>query len=258
MASNLRTHIAPVGFEFRRVTDPLIHMQADKVYLLTYEKDDRVAKFLSEIKKKLADSYIHIQVNEVLLDVWDLYSCIEKFRELIHKEKGNHVYVNVSTGTKITAIAGMLSCMMWHAQPYYVSVAYPEETPETIPTEHIQETSVFPTYDIKKPKPEFMLILNLLQSYKSPIRKSVLIEKLEEIGVIRRMSDSGMELKATAKHSQLRVLLDPMEKEWKLIMVRASGRRSEVSMTQQGKTALRVFGYGEDGTVENLGTNFQV
>ena len=185
------------------------------------------------------------RLKRCFLDVWDLYSCIEKFREIIRKEKGNHVYVNVSTGTKITAIAGMLSCMMWHAQPYYIAVAYPEKTLESIPTEHVQNTNIFPTYDIKKPKLEFMLILKLLQSHKGPMRKSMLIKGLENAHVIRNTSDSGVELKTTAKHSQLRSLLDPMEKEWKLISVRASGRRSEVSITSQGETALRVFGYDE-------------
>lgn len=244
MAARLRTHIVPVGFEFRRVTEPLINMQADRVYLVSYVGDDKAAEFLSVIKRELAEKYVHIRVNEVRIDVWDMYSCIEKFREIIHQETGNHIYVNVSSGTKITAIAGMLSCMMWNAQPYYVHVAYPEKTPETIPTEHIQDTSIFSTYDIKKPKPEFMLVLSLLQSYNGPMRKAKLIEKLEEADVIRDTSDSGEELTANAKHSQLRSLIDPMEKEWRLISVKARGRRSEVSMTQQGETALRVFGCG--------------
>src|SRR3989344_5218468 len=106
MSVNLRIHIAPVGFEFLRVTEPLIRMQADKVYLITYEKDDKAAKFFSQIKKELGQKYRHIKVEEVFVDIWNLYDCIEKFREIILSEKNNHVYINVSTGTKITAIAG--------------------------------------------------------------------------------------------------------------------------------------------------------
>lgn len=243
LSYNLRIHIVPVGFEFRRVTDPLINMQADRVYLITHADDDHASRFLAEIKKEIATKYIHIDVKEIFLDVWDMYACIEEFHSIISKEKENHVYINVSTGTKITAIAGMLSCMMWHAQPYYVSVSYPAKTPDTIPTEHVQDINVFPTYEIKQPKPVFMHILNLLQSYGKPMRKAVLIDKLEEIGIIKATSIiSDTELSATAKHSQLRSLLDPMEKEWSLITVQASGRRSEVSITDQGITALRVFG----------------
>ena len=243
MASDLRIHIVPVGFEVRRVTEPLICMRADRVYLVTHTDNDTVAKFFSEIKNELTSKYIHIDVKETYIDVWDLYACIEEFRRIIFEEAGNHVYVNVSTGTKITAIAGMLSCMMWNARPYYVAVSYPRKAPEDIPTEHILNTSVFPTYEISKPKPAFMQILYLLQSHGNSMRKSALISELEEIGKIRNRSDSGRELSAHAKHSQLRALLDPMQKDWNLISIKASGSRSEVSITEQGKTALRVFGH---------------
>lgn len=97
------------------------------------------------------------------LDIWNLYECIEKFREIILDEKGNHVYINVSTGTKITAIAGMLSCMLWDAYPYYAPVSYPTKETKILPTEHVQDSDILPVYDIKKPKSEFMLILSLLQ-----------------------------------------------------------------------------------------------
>lgn len=242
MSLNLRIHIVPVGYEFRRVTEPLIDMQADKVYLITHAEDDHVANFFSKIKEELANKYSHIHVCEVFLDVWDLYACIEKFREIISKEKGNHIHVNVSTGTKITAIAGMLSCMMWKAQPYYAPVSYQDRTIIDLPTEQVEKVTIFPTYGIKKPKPVYMQILNLLQQHGDIMRKSKLIEKLEDAHVIREVGDSGKMLTGSAKHSQLRSLLDPMEREWNLISVEASGRRSEVHITQQGKTALKIFG----------------
>ena len=244
MALNLRVHIAPVGYEFRRVTEPLIRMQADKVYLATYDKDDAVSDFFSEIKKELAKNYAHIQVIEIFLDVWDLYTCIEKFHDIITKEEGNHVYVNVSTGTKITAIAGMLACMMGDAQPYYAPVSYPIMEVKKMSTEHVEESKLFPTYEIKQPKPEFISILNLLQKNNGVMRKAMMIEKLEGSKMIRKTDEKGNDLSSSAKHSQLRALLDPMEKDWNLITVKASGRRSEVLITVKGETALKIFGRG--------------
>jgi len=245
MSANLRIHIAPVGFEFRRVTEPLIRMQADKVYLITYGEDDAGTKFFSQIKKELSQNYKHIQVKEVFLDIWNLYECIEKFREIILNEKGNHVYINVSTGTKITAIAGMLSCMLWDAYPYYAPVSYPTKQTKALPTEHVQDSDILPVYEIKKPKPVILLILSLLQLHNGVMRKSKIIRELEEKKIIRTTDESGKELKGPAKHSQLRALLDPMEMEWHYVTVEASGRRSEVSITEQGKTALRIFGQEE-------------
>src|SRR5579864_6987817 len=146
MSGNLRIHIVPVGFEFLRVTEPLIRMQADKVYLVTYQEDDNATKFFAKIKKELSQKYRHIKVEEVFIDIWDLYECIQKFREIILLEKGNHVYINVSTGTKITAIAGMLSCMLWDAVPYYAPVRYPSSQEIEMPTEQVLDPESLPVY----------------------------------------------------------------------------------------------------------------
>ena len=115
METNLRIHISPVGFEFKRVTEPLIRMKADKVYLVSYQEKDSGEQYLQLIKKELSENYKHIRIEEIFIDIWDLYQCIEKFRKIILLEGNNHVYINVSTGTKITAIAGMFSCMLWNA-----------------------------------------------------------------------------------------------------------------------------------------------
>ena len=53
-----------------------------------------------------------------------MMECVDKFRDLINQEKGNQVFFNVSTGTKISAISAMLSCMIWNCQPYYAKPDY--------------------------------------------------------------------------------------------------------------------------------------
>ena len=51
MRSNLRVHIAPVGFHVNRVTEPIIQERADKVYLVTHHSHDRAAKYMEKIIK---------------------------------------------------------------------------------------------------------------------------------------------------------------------------------------------------------------
>ena len=242
MSANLRVHIAPVGFHILRVTEPLVKMQADKVYLVSFQRDDSASKFFAQVKKKLSQDYEHIKIEEVFLNIWDLYECIEKFREIILKERGNHVYVNVSTGTKITAIAGMLCCMLWSATPYYAPVSYSKAKEPEVQTEHVQDPDELPVYGINKPKPEYTFILNLLKENNGRMRKARLIDQLESAGIIGIRDESKSELTEAAKHSQLRAILDPMDSEWKYVRIEASGRRSEVFITPQGENALRIFG----------------
>ena len=244
MSSNLRVHIVPVGFESLRVTEPLIHMHADKVYLVRYKQDDIVAKFYRKIRKELTEKCGHVCVEDIFVDIWDLYACIEEFRAIMQKEKKNHVYVNVSTGTKITAIAGMLSCMMWNAEPYYAPVSYIEKRKITEAAVKVEMQNYLPTYEIKQPKHEFMQILELLHKHDGPMKKSLMIEKLEKMGIIKEAVKSEKGLSKPAKHSKLRSMLDPMQIDWNLISVKSSGRKSEVSIEPQGIQALRIFGVG--------------
>lgn len=218
-------------------------MQADKAYLISYAENDAAAKFFRQIVKHLDDNYEHIKVEEILLDIWNLYACIEKFREIILSEKGNHIYINVSTGTKITAIAGMLACMLWEATPYYARVSYPStKESDTLQTEHVLEPDILPTYEINKPRAEFMLVLSLINQCGGRIRKAELIQKLERLNIIHPRDESRKEFTEGAKHSQLRAILEPMETEWKYVRIESSGRRSEVFLTDQGDAALRIFG----------------
>lgn len=245
MLGNLRVHISPVGFEFRRITEPLIRMHADKVYLITSSPNDTARKFFNQIKAELSQNYKTIQIVDVFVDLWNLYDCLDKFRTIVLSERnsGNHVYVNVSTSTKIISIAGMLSCMLWGAHPYYVPVSYPSFKEEGIPpTEFVQDADFLPVYDIKQPKPEIMLTLGLIKANQGKIRKALLIKKLESKGIIRVKDENKSSLTEAAKHSQLRAILDPLENEWKYVRIDSSGRRSEVVITEQGETALKVFG----------------
>src|SRR6266568_10178 len=235
MEPSLRVHIAPVGYHFRRVTEPLIRMRADKVYLVSYRPDDNASEFFGRIKKHLSQSYKHILIEERFTDLWDLYACLGVFGEIIRKELGNQVFVNVSTGTKVTAIGGMLSCMFWGATPYYARVAYAQAEPAKIPaTEQVDDPDLLPVYDVRKPRPEFLLVLRQLAKHGGKMRKAQLIQALVEARVIAVRDESKAELSRAAKHSQLRAILDPMRSEWKYIEIEARGRRSEVSLTDEG------------------------
>ncbi|WP_226987297.1 hypothetical protein [Candidatus Nitrososphaera evergladensis] len=45
-----------------------------------------------------------------------MFSCLEKYQDIFqseNEEDRNHIYINVFTGSKVLAMAGMLSCMLW-------------------------------------------------------------------------------------------------------------------------------------------------
>jgi hypothetical protein len=157
--------------------------------------------------------------------------------------KTAHIYINVSTGSKIASIAGTLACMIWKGTPYYTHIDYDaakKDPSDGLPDVEITSITQLPVYSIDKPRSESILILRALNNIKGgKMKKSKLIEYLENQGVI----DS--ELSAAAKHSKLKVLLAPMTAgslDNPLVEVEYRGRQSNVILTSQGESTLKIFG----------------
>jgi hypothetical protein len=214
-------------------------MRADKVYLISYRPDDVASPYLAKIKATLFPKYKQIQIEEDFIDLWNLYDCIAKFKEIVGKETGNLVYINVSTGTKVTAIAGTIVSMLLRCTPYYAKVNYGPQQLATPPTEFVEDPFEVPVYRIMKPRAQSIAILQLITESGGVIRKKELIQKLIKAGLIR--SATKRELTPSAAHNQLRGMLQPLVKDWLFVNIESRGRTSNVTLTEHGKTALRIF-----------------
>src|SRR2546427_4477047 len=239
MKNPLRVHICPVGFEVQRVADPLARMKADKAYLITYRADDPAHQCLVRIKESLSKQAVQIQLIEEYVNIWDLVQCIIKFKDVIRRERGNTVFINVSTGTKVTAIAGTIVSMLEGSTPYYAKVDHTQQR-HPIPTrEKVDDPFEVPVYRLKPPRPEAVKILEFIDKSNGFLKKKELIRKLREIEIIRPVTKPN--LSQAAAHSQLRALLDPLEKDWHFITSENQGRSSVIQLTEQGRIGLQVF-----------------
>ena len=71
----------------------------------------------------------YLQVEKRAMDIWNLFDCLQTYKKIINEEeekggKNAHVYINVSTGSKVSSIAGTLACMIWKGTPYYAHIEY--------------------------------------------------------------------------------------------------------------------------------------
>ena len=238
MNSNLRVHVATVDHHIERITEPMISLRADKAYIVTYGENDSAAEFLKKTKKILKSHRIPFEV--IFVDIWNLMECVDRFRDLIKQEEGNQVFFNVSTGTKISAISAMLSCMIWNCQPYYAKPDYYEiRIPKKIVEEEIKEIVSMPIYKMIVPKLEYLHILKILQKNNCEIKKRQLIEELKMLQIIEPAGKQT--LSKPAEHGQLKTILDPMI-NMEYVDVKTVGRNSIVSITIQGENTLKIFG----------------
>ncbi|KDE54429.1 hypothetical protein EI28_01880, partial [Methanoculleus sp. MH98A] len=203
----LRVHIAPVGFEIDRVVLPLTDLKADKVWLIVEPKIESsdASYHYNEIKHQLNSS--GIISDEMRCNIRDLFVLLNTFREIVEREKGNQIYINVSTGTKIEAIAGTMTSMIFRDDiteitPYYVCPEKYEITPEQGQqfTSGYKGVIQLPNYKIDRPKPRLIKTLKIIRE-EQPIRKKDLIEQCVNEKLIE--IDPGSRHPESAKHSQL-------------------------------------------------------
>jgi hypothetical protein len=247
----VRIHIAPVGFEVERVTEPIVSDRADRVYLLTRAERDAAAPFVDEIVRRLNRLPWAVDVQVVRTDLWDVFRALASFRGIFAREGRADrsapdvlpVRVNVSTGTKITAIAGTLACMLWKGEPYYVQVSrawYSDRTPR-VSAVHDVVDRIEPVhvYELRAPSTELVQVLEALARRNGSLRKRDLIR---ELGLDRAGPEGTRAPSAQALHGRLRRRLDPLERRWGFVQAEGPGPRAHIRLTDQGRLALALFG----------------
>jgi hypothetical protein len=124
----------------------------------------------------------------------EFFECLQTYKKIIKEdeEKGGrdtHIYINISTGSKIFCITGTMACMMWGGTPYYANMVwstYDRKDPaDGLLDEEVTTIDEIPVYSINKPKPESLAVLRILDSAKEGnrpkmMKKGRLIQELEE------------------------------------------------------------------------------
>lgn len=238
----LRVHIAPVGFEIDRIIEPLVSQRADKVWLITEDAiENSNAKYhYQAIKRRLNE--LKIQSDEMRCDIHSLFDLLNIYRIIIEKEQNNQLFINVSTGKKIEAIAGMMAAMIFNTEkinitPYYVVPKEYKIKPEKGQqmTSGLKAIIQLPNYKIERPKEGLIAALHIIQET-GIINKKGLIEKFMEKRLIQ--IERGKHTDA-AKHSQLnKKYLDPLMQKG-FIEIKGRGKAARIKISSDGENILK-------------------
>lgn len=246
-----RVHIAAVGFEVERVTEAVRDDRADRVYLLSQAGHDAATPFLTAVERRLRALPWTPEVRVVSTDIWDLFACLATYRAIFADERrldrrsaeAVALRVNVSTGTKITAIAGTLACMLWKGEPYYVRVSaswYSDHVPRLrAVNDVVDRIDPVGVYELRMPSPELVEVLEALARRGGSLRK---YELIRELGLDRPSGTHPTPLSPQARHGRLRRRLEPLEERWGFVRSEPAGPRGRVMLTDQGRVALALFG----------------
>ncbi len=239
--ATFRVHIAPLGFEIDRIIIPLKQTKADKLWLLTHDNvsGDESGPYLEKVKKECKKLGVEVKIGRA--DRLSLFKTIKAIKDVIEQEKGNYIYVNVASGSKIQAIACMMACMVLkdceNLKPFY---AQPEKYAAFEGKQQsfgIKDTIPLPTYEIQTPKPKLLAALKIIAEQKNQkITKKDMAQIAEDQGIITVNAEKE-------NHSQARFtsldknIISPLENEWKFIEIEKIGRNRWIKTTDEGKNA---------------------
>ena len=238
--SNLRVHIAPVGYEIDRIVLPAKEMKADKVWLMVHENpgEDKAVSFIEKISKQLKKE--KIKVEKQYHNRLDLFNIIKSIKEIIKQENGNSIYVNLACGSKIQAIAGMMACMMFNDKknitPFYAEAKEYfgfSGKPLSTGIKHLTAVLIF---EIQKPEQKHIQALKIINDHNGRLTKKEMAQLAEENKLISINAEPD-------NYDQVRFasldknIIQPLVEKWKFIEIEKIGRTRWIKITQEGINA---------------------
>lgn len=248
MQTRERIHVAPLGFEFDRVLEPAKQYRADRVILLEFIAPDiEKPPYHDDLPEALEAAGIDCEQREC--NIFDLYESIAAIARIATEHEQHNVYVNLSSGSKITAIAGMIACMATGAaEPYYVRAETYASDPSRPVTTGMEKSIEIPTYPMEQPDAQHMAILDYIQSIRdNPENTKAVVSKQDLIGYaeaanLRFIRTYDGETQKGKYQLLKRHIIDPLQEKG-YITVESVGVRKDVQLTEEGRNTLRAFRY---------------
>jgi hypothetical protein len=245
-----RVHIMPVGFEEDRIFKTAEVLKADQVVLVVNRNDseeERAHRDVAEAKLR----ELGYEPEIVDCDIFNLYESLGAIARVISRYEDEDVHVNVSTGSKVTAIAGMIAAMMSRANAYYVRAE--EYKNEDVPR-GIKDIFELPRYPIEKPDLQHILILKYLnENSHQKLTKSDLIDfsELQEFQFI-----SNKDVSRKAKYRLLdNHIIEPLLNDG-YITISEEGRNRIVDISDEGANLIEAFGFMIEESKSDRGQEF--
>ena len=233
-----RIQIAPVGFEIDRVVIPAKKEKAEKVYLMVHKNrtEDKATKYAAEIQKKLKAAKIETEL--VYCDWQNIEEITRVARDLILKEKGNEIAINLASGSKNHAIGLDRACMTFrkrdHIKPFYpVAIHYaPLKYPDPLTWGVEKKLNFIPIHRIIVPEPELIIALKIIKrdSQDIPMHKGKKGVKKKDLA----RSLFGNSEKTSLTKLQ-RNITQKLENTWRAIEIIEVGRTDWISLNSEGR-----------------------
>ncbi|UPV74058.1 DUF6293 family protein [Halorussus limi] len=234
-------HIAPLGYEYDRIVGPVREHNVDVLYLLEHDDPGSGPDYHDDLREELDD--LGVETRSRSVDVFDIYDVLGVVTTLTADHAEDIVRVNVSSGSKLSAVGAAIACMATDATAYYV---HPTDYPATDRRERrsygYAGDEVLPSYPIESPTTDQVAVMDFLAETNTDaytVKKKDIIEYAEEQGLAFVADNDPANDKA--KFALLNAnVIDPLLEDG-YVEIEDVGRRKQVVLTDTGADALRAF-----------------
>lgn len=241
-------HIAPFGAETKRITDPAVEWRANHIILIDYLFPSGPYEHIhDEVLSTLDDEGIEYTIQKYDIEN-DLFGAVGAISTEIENHADDLVYVNLASGSKVTAIAGMIAAMTSDAAtPYYVK-ADDAGSVAPSPATNIGDIEEIPRYPMNRPEYQHVAIMKFIaESSRShelgdgeAYQDKTSLYKFGETAGLRFMSGAD-DVSSEAKFGRLDGhIIDPLRTRDYLTVERV-GQHRRVMLTELGQNTLRSF-----------------
>lgn len=234
-------HIAPLGYEYDRIVEPVRTYDADEVYLLAAENAADHAGYHDELVERLEGEGVEVTRRSV--DLQDVYAVLGIVTTITAEHADDVVRVNVASGAKLADIGCAIACMATDATAYYV---HPESHVPPLDreplTEGVADVEVLPSYPVETPTTDQVAVLDYVQRTTTEAytpKKSDLIEFSEDEGLSYVTEANPANDKAKFALLNTHIVEPLVEREY--IRVESVGRQKQIALTDTGENALKAF-----------------
>ncbi|KKN53278.1 hypothetical protein LCGC14_0604120 [marine sediment metagenome] len=240
MKYSQRVHIIPIGDDdVDRIVIPAEMGKADRIYLIFKEGENLFADIVEKSRNIILTKRI-VKKEDLIdkaCDIFDFSKLLQEFAEIIRLErieKGNDVFFSLSTGGNLLSAAGMLSCMLFGAEPYFLVKDFKENkipvNPEILP---------FPKYNVFLPEKS---LIQFLFSISEEMRKNgiEILSKKQCLRLMEQLHPNEVFSKTSGDYNKLKFrYLNKLEVRNYIEI--ENKPRGKIKISPDGEFALKIF-----------------
>ena len=235
-----RVHVMPFGNRLDLILNSAINTMADKVYLLVDGKNTNPKKVsgIKKISRELENNNISVLI---INHEKDSTLTMRTIRQIIESEIDNEIYINVSSGTQIQAIAGYQSaCYYKNSQNIHVYECdgqTDDKSTNESASSGIREISIIPVPSLSFEQIQALKLIVKNQKMK----KTNLANELTKTSILKTNPGLGNERQVNVT-SMNQNIINPLQNSG-LIKTSKVGRSQIVEATEQGINTAIFLGH---------------